>query len=134
MRHDPHILVGATNCFFVCTGAENENFVAVVYIVKDEFMGEFAPLTYMMATFTHDGRLIDKEKIGGRSSLSDAMLISTLQPNRTIKGEIREPIYEKDPDDHGYYDNKMTSSKLVGRKNFKISNSGEISVTSEDLI
>lgn len=120
--------------FYYAQPYENENFVAVVYIVKDEFMGDYAPLTYMMATYTHEGRLIDKGQIGGRSSLSKPMLISTLQKNRIIKGELREPVYEKNPDEHGYYDNKMISSKLVGTKNFSVSKTGEIAVTIEELI
>jgi hypothetical protein len=62
------------------------------------------------------------------------MLISTLQKNRIIKGELREPVYEKNPKDHGYYDNKMISSKLVGTKNFSVSKTGKISVTTEELI
>lgn len=120
--------------FYYALPYENENFVAVVYIVKDEFMGEFAPLTYKMATFTHEGKLIDKQIIGGRSSLSDPILVSTLEKNRTIKGEMRQPVYEKDPDDYGYYDNKMTSSKLVGTKTFKVTAKGQIVENETELL
>lgn len=120
--------------FYYAQPYENENFVAVVYIVKDEFMGDYAPLTYMMATYSHEGRLIDKQQIGGRSSLSKPILISTLYKDRKIKGELREPVYDKDPAEHGYYENKMISSKLVGMKSFEISKTGKISVNSEDLL
>jgi len=105
---------------------ENENFVAVVYIVKDEFMGEFAPLTYRMATFTHEGKLIDKKEIGGRENLSEPILVATLNKNMTIDVSLVQPIYEKDPNDHGYYENPMTSSKVVGSTKFKVTKSGKI--------
>lgn len=113
--------------FYYAQPYENENFVAVVYIVKDEFMGDYAPLSYMMATFTHEGKLIDKEEIGGSPSLSGDILFSTLEKDMTIKGEWRKPIYENDPDDYGYYENKMVSSELVGTQTFKVSSKGKIS-------
>jgi len=117
--------------FYYAQPYENEDFVAVVYIVKDEFMGEYAPLTYVLATYTHEGKLIDKEKIGGSSSLSEAILFTTLNKNMKIKAEIRKPIYEKDPYDHGYYDNEMIDSELIGTKSFSISAKGKITAGEE---
>jgi len=118
--------------FYYARPYENENFVAVVYIVKDEFMGDYAPLSYMMATYTHEGKLIDKEEIGGSTHLSDEILFSTIEPNMTIKGEWRKPVYEKDPEDHGYYENKMVSSELLGTQTFKVSSKGKITSNGVD--
>lgn len=112
--------------FYYAQPYENEDFVAVVYIVKDEFMGDYAPLTYMMATYTHEGRLIDKQQIAGRESLSEPIVVTTLNENMTIDSELRQPVYEKDPDEYGYYDNKMKSSKVVGRKHYKVTKKGKI--------
>lgn len=117
--------------FYYAKPYENENFVAVVYIVKEEFMGEYAPLTYMLATYTHEGKLIDKQEIGGRSSLSEAIRFTTLNKNMTINCELRKPKYEKDPNEYGYYENKMISSELIGTQKFKISAKGEIIVGDE---
>ena len=119
--------------FYYAQPYENENFVAVVYIVKDEFMGEYAPLSYIMATYSHDGKLIDKEKIGGSTSLSEAIMFSTLERNMTINTELRKPIYEKDPNEFGFHENEMTSSELVGTQTFKITPKGQI-VTGEVAI
>jgi len=115
---------------------ENENFVAIIYIVSDVFMGEYAPLTYRMATFTHEGKLIDKKEISGRSLLSDPIMQATLNNNMTIDVELLEPVYENDPDDYGYYDNPMISSESVGNKQFKLTKRGkiqEIKVESDDI-
>jgi tetratricopeptide (TPR) repeat protein len=117
--------------FYYAKPYENENFVAVVYIVKEEFMGEYAPLTYMLATYTHEGKLIDKQEIGGRASLSEAIRFTTLNKNMTINCELRKPKYEKDPDEYGYYENKMISSELIGKQKFKISAKGKIIVGEE---
>ena len=112
--------------FYYAQPYENENFVAVVYIVKDEFMGEYAPLTYMLATFTHAGKLIDKEEIGGRSSLSDPIMVATLDRNRIINVQLKDPVYEKDPDEYGYYDNDMKSFKDKGTMRFRVTDTGKI--------
>lgn len=105
---------------------ETDEFVAVVYIVKDEFMGDAAPLLYRMATFTHDGKLIDKKRIGGKEYLSDNLWETTFNKDRTIDVSILEATYENDPEDVGYYDNKIISTKEVGKKRFKVNETGKI--------
>ena len=113
---------------------ETEKFVAVVYIVKDEFMGEYAPLTYRMATFTHEGKLIDKKIVGGSELLGEPVMVSTLNKNRTIDVDLVELEYEKDPEDYGYYENPMTGKKVVGSTKFKITESGKIIQEEIELI
>lgn len=105
---------------------ETDAYVAVVYIVKEEFMGDAAPLLYRMATFTHDGKLIDKKRIGGKEYLSDNIWSTTFNEDRTIDVKILEPTYEKDPDDEGYYENKIVSTQEVGQLKFELDNKGMI--------
>ncbi len=107
---------------------ETEKFVALVYIVKDEWMGDAAPIRYKMATFTHEGKLIDKRIVAGNSDsdLDGVYLQSTLNKDLTITGDLVEPQYQKDPDEHGYYDNKILSFKKVGTQNFRITKAGKI--------
>lgn len=112
---------------------ETDKFVAVIYAVKDEWLGEFAPLTYKMATFTHEGALIDKKIIGGSDQLGGTMLLSKLKADMTIQGSVVQPKYEKDPDDYGYEDNKIKSYTKVGTKNFSISKTGKIIESGEKL-
>ncbi|MCR9171971.1 MAG: tetratricopeptide repeat protein [bacterium] len=107
---------------------ETDKFVALVYVVKDEWMGDAAPLRYKMATFTHEGKLIDKRIIAGSSDsdLDGVYLQSTLNKDLTISGELVKPKYQKDPDEHGYYENKILSYKKVGTQNFRITKAGKI--------
>ena len=105
---------------------ENENFVAVIYVVKDEFMGEYAPSAFMMATFTHEGKLIDKEMIAGGEYLNDDFLEATLNKDMTISVDVLNPIYEKDTDEHGFYDNKLVDTEKIGEVEFRISKTGKI--------
>lgn len=112
--------------YFYANAFETEKYVALVYIVKDEFMGEYAPLTYRMATFTHDGRLIDKKDIAGRSRYDEPVMVSTIRKDRIVEVKLIEPEYEKDPDNYGYYDNPMKSSKTVGTMKFRVTSDGRI--------
>lgn len=105
---------------------ETDAYVAVVYIVKEEFMGESAPLLYRMATFTHEGKLIDKKRIGGKEFLSDNIWSTTFNKDKTMDVKILEPTYEKDPDEEGYYENKIVSTKEVGKLKYKVDANGMI--------
>ncbi len=111
---------------------ETDNYVAVVYIVKEEFMGEAAPLLYRLATFTHEGKLIDKKRIGGKENLRDNIWQTTFNKDRTIDIKVMEPTYENDPEDEGYYDNKIVSTKKVGQLKYKVDDAGKIVKVSGD--
>lgn len=108
---------------------ETEDFVAVVYVVKDEFMGEYAPSSFVLATFTHEGKLIDKRAIAGGEYLDENFWEATLRKNRKIAIDIVKPIYEKDTFEHGFYDNKLIDTKKVGKIEFEINKKGEIKET-----
>lgn len=111
---------------------ETDKFVALVYIVKDEFLGEYSPLTYRLATFTHDGKLIDKKDMGGRELLSDPIKQATFLKDRTIKVEVLKPTYTNDPEQEGYYDNKIISYSKVGSMEYVIDEYGKINQTKGD--
>lgn len=110
---------------------ETDEFVAIVYVVKDEYMGDYAPLTYRLATFTHEGKLIDKRQIGGRELLSEPMMEATLKKDMTISIDLLDPQYKEDPETVGYYDNPMLSSKKVGTMKIRINDKGKIILESK---
>ena len=93
---------------------------------EDEFMGEYAPSAFMMATFTHEGKLIDKEMIAGGEYLNDDFLEATLNKDMTISVDVLNPIYEKDTHEHGFYDNKLVDTEKIGKVEFRISKTGKI--------
>ena len=105
---------------------ETENYVALVYIVRDEYMGELAPLTYRLATFTHEGKLIDKKEISGRTSLNMEVKEAVLMKGGVIEVSRFKPVYEKDPDNYGYYENPMIKKNFIDKKTITISKTGKI--------
>lgn len=124
----------SSSYLFYASAYETEAFVAVIYIVKEEWLGDYAPLTYKMATFTHEGKLIDKKAIAGQSDLDGEIILATLNKDLTISGEIVEPQYEKDPEEHGFYENKVKSYKKLGTVDFRVTESGKIVQGSPDLL
>ena len=106
---------------------ETENYVALVYIVRDEYMGDLAPLTYRLATFTHEGKLIDKKEISGRTSLGEEIKEGKLLKGGKIEVSRYTPVYEKDPDEVGYYDNPIIKKNFIDKKVLTISKDGKIS-------
>lgn len=126
----------SSSYYFFANAYETDAFVALVYVVKNEWMGEGAPVMYKMATFTHKGKLIDKKIIGGSEDydLDGLYLQSTLNKNLTISGKLVRPRYEKDPDEYGYYDNKIESLTTVGTKFFRVTKAGRIVEEEGDLL
>lgn len=112
---------------------ETEEFVAIIYIMKDEFLGEVAPLTYRLATYSNTGKIIDKYDIAGRSNLSEDVRLATLKENGAIDVNVIGLEYEKDPDEHGYWDNKVKSTQLKGKEKYQIKSNGKIQKLSESL-
>lgn len=113
---------------------ETDKYVAVVYIIRDEFMGEYAPNLYRLATFTHEGKLIDKKEIAGGSELMGEMMDATLLAGGKIELKIFEPIFEKDPEEHGFWDNPMTGKKQLRKEYLKIDTNGKILEGSQDAL
>jgi len=113
---------------------ETENYVALVYIVRDEYMGELAPLTYRLATFTHDGKLIDKKEISGRTTLDGEIKEGKLLKGGTIEVSRYKPVYEKNPDEEGYYDNPIVKKNFIDKKIITISKAGKILESSKKSV
>ena len=105
---------------------ETEKFVAIIYVVRDEFMGPEGPTVYRMATFTHEGKLIDKKEIAGRSTMDAPIMSSILTKDFKINVELKQPIYKNDPDEHGYYENEIMELKSAGRFMFVVRENGRI--------
>lgn len=113
---------------------ETENYVALVYIVRDEYMGDLAPLTYRLATFTHEGKLIDKKEISGRTSLGEEIKEGKLLKGGKIEVSRYTPVYEKDPDEVGYYDNPIVKKNFIDKKVLTISKDGKITESSKKAV
>jgi len=105
---------------------ETEKYTAVIYVVRDEYMAEWAPTIYRLATFTPDGLLIDKKEIAGRDLFSEPMRYAKIDNDHNIIIDLYETEYEKDPGEVGYYENKIVSKTKIGTEKYKLSSDGRI--------
>lgn len=113
---------------------ETEKYIALVYIVEDSYMGDLAPLTYRIATFTHKGKLIDKKEISGRALLGEDIKEGKLLKGGVIEVSRFEPIYKNNPDDVGYYDNPIIKKNFIDKKVYSISKEGKIIESSKKKV
>jgi len=120
--------------YFFAQVMETDQFVALIYIVKEEFLGDYAPVTYKLATFTSSGKLIDKREISGRTSLEDEVRLATIKANGAIDVQLLALEHDKDPENEGYIDNPIKSTKIVGKEKYQIKSNGKIEMLSETRI
>lgn len=123
---------------------ETDKFVALVYMVRDEFMGDYAPLLYRVATFSQEGKLIDKKVIAGSEEYNGDIRVATIKDGGVIDVQIVKPIFEKDSegkdDYYGLFETPMSDSKLLGNEVYTILPNGKINVevtsdlTAEELV
>lgn len=111
---------------------ETPNYVALIYIIKDEFNGTEAPLTYRLVTFTNTGKIIDKKEIAGREDYSKDLKTCVFSKDLTFSITAFETTFEKDPEEHGFYENKVTSKTKKSTEVFKINSDGTFSKIESD--
>lgn len=119
--------------YFYSQIAEEKEYVALIYLIRDEFLGDQAPLSYRLVTYTHEGQLIDEYLIAGRTSYSDKLRMCTVNNDLTISIDLMETVFEKDIEEFGPYDNPIKSKNKVGEENLQITETGKIEKISEKL-
>ncbi|AEA42066.1 tetratricopeptide repeat protein [Fluviicola taffensis] len=106
--------------------ADKKDFVALIYIVRDEFNGDDSPLTYRLVTFTKTGKIIDKKEIAGREDYSELLKTCVFQKDLSFTITNYETTFQKDPNEEGYYDNPIVSKKKIDTEKYRIDTSGKI--------
>jgi tetratricopeptide (TPR) repeat protein len=113
--------------------AETANYTAVIYIIRDEFMGEEAPLTYKLVTFDATGNIIDQLIVAGRERFDEELRMCSINPKLEISVDLFETKFEKDPESEGYYENPVVSKSKVGTQLYKVQVSGKITAWSNPV-
>lgn len=112
--------------YYYANVKETDKYVALIYLVKDEYMGDLAPVAYRLVTFTHDGTLIDKKEIAGSESLLDEVKVAAIDKNLMIKIDHFAIKYKKNTEEFGFEDNPIVSKELSKTEKFFIMDSGKI--------
>lgn len=126
MRDDKFSREVSKGFYYLAEIKETKNYVALVYVIKEEFYGDDSPLIFRLATFTNEGKLIDKKEIAGRSDFSKPLKSAIIKNDMSIEITSFETVFEKDVDEEGYYDNKIVKKNKIGEETFTINKQGKI--------
>ncbi|MFT5780283.1 MAG: hypothetical protein ACI837_003244 [Crocinitomicaceae bacterium] len=107
---------------------ETEKFLALVYVRKNAFLEKIAPLSYTLATFTIEGKLIEKLIIGGSEFLDENYHEAEFKKNHTISVINLKPIYKRDIEEYGFMDNPIVSMKQIEKRTYKIDDGGKFRI------
>jgi len=110
--------------YYVGVVRSSDSVKAVIYAERDVVSDENIPPVYYMVTYNASGKLIDKLQIGGHEILKDPFKVPTVQQNGNIQVTLFELVYEKDPEKHGLYDNKLLQSKELEKEFYSLSDDG----------
>lgn len=126
MRDDKFSRDVSKGFYYLADLKETSEYVALVYVIKEEFYGDQSPLTFRLATFTPEGKLIDKKEIAGRSDFTKPLKSAVIKNDLSIAITSYETQFEKDPEEEGYYDNKVVKKTKITEESFTIDPKGKI--------
>lgn len=112
--------------FYLARVSNTSQYTAVIYAIRNSMMGENAPFSYLLASFSNKGQLIDKLVLGGREDVGSPYFAGTLKPNLSMERKTYQESFEKDPKEEGYYENKVMSRDLTSTKTFTLLPDGHI--------
>lgn len=112
--------------YYFAKAQETEQYTALIYFEKDEFLEDYAPIVYKIITYTHEGKIIDQRMIGGRTSVYDPLMISTIEKDGTIVITYYEVVHEKNIEKEGFYENPIKELKEIKTEALKIQSNGKI--------
>jgi len=110
--------------YYVGVVRSTDSVKAVIYAEKDGVSDENIPPVYYMVTYNPHGKLIDKLEIGGHKILKDPFKVPAIQQNGSVQVTLFQLVYQKDPEEHGFYNNKLLESKELEKEFYSLSDDG----------
>jgi len=101
------------------------NFVAVMYLAYPVHSLKRPYRNYEIATYTPQGKIIDK-LIFADNSNPDKYLCGKIDKNLNITLSTYQNIWENNPDEYGYRNNRIDYSEFMYEEKFKITQKGKI--------
>ena len=125
--------VGRAIYYYVQVKNEND-FTTLVYTIREEMMGEGAPVGYILVSFSPKGKVIDKMFAAGELFANKTYRVATINENGRFQVKEYKEAYEHDPEKDGYENNKLKSSVLVKTLNYKIGPDGHFEQETNMLV
>jgi hypothetical protein len=115
--------------YYVALLKETSDYVALIYAGK-QVMYNNPPVYHILATYNHEGKLIDKVEIGGYHYYADPVKSYSITEDLAIVVNEYEIKYAKDVEEFGYEENPIESNELLNTRKFQITAKGKIKQTS----
>jgi hypothetical protein len=112
--------------YYMTRVSEGTNYAAVIYAVKNVMMGDNAPYGYVLASYNPKGKLIDKLVLGGKIEMDEALRVGSIAADGTIEVKEFSERWKNNPEQEGYYENKVVSTRLKRTKQYSIKADGHI--------
>jgi len=119
--------------YYLALLKETENYTALIYAGK-QVMYEQPPIYHILATYSKDGKLIDKLELGGYHYYDDPMRAYKITEDLKIEMNEFEVVFEKNVDEFGYENNPISANQLLTSRKFEIASNGKIKQTDGDPI
>lgn len=110
--------------FYFTKVDDNRVYKTVIYGAKS-YEEDLAPVSYMIASFSNTGRLIDKKMIAGAVALDSAFKECTFASKQEVEVKEYKNIYEKDTEKEGYENNPIVRRDLLTTYKYTIDSTGK---------
>lgn len=111
--------------FAVASLKKTKNFVAVLYLAYPVYSSERPYRQYEIATYTWAGENIDKILFADTSN-PDKYLSGEIDKDLNIILSTHQNIWEYNPDEYGYSNNRVEYSNFMYEEKFRIDEKGKI--------
>jgi hypothetical protein len=112
--------------YYMTQVSEGANYAAVIYAVKNVMMGDNAPYGYVLASYSPKGKMIDKLVLGGKIEMNEALRVGSIAADGVIEVKEFTERWKNNPEEEGYYENKVVSTRLKRTKQYSIQADGRI--------
>lgn len=110
--------------YYMARVGEGKRYAAVIYAVKNVIAGDNAPWGYVLASYNPEGKQIDKLVLGGQLWLADALRVGQINAEGEIAIKEYRQHWQKDPEEAGYYENKVVRTSYLKTMRYQIDNRG----------
>jgi len=112
--------------FYVARVNSTPDYVALIYAGAGMW-SDTPPVYYYLATYDpKKGEMISHVEFAGMTEYDGYLREGYIRPDMTVEVKEYLPEWEKNPDEHGYDDNKIKSKDLMNTLTYRIDAKGKI--------
>lgn len=117
--------------YYYATVFENENCIGLLYMEREEFMGNMYPAGYRLVTFTPEGKLIDKMTVSGMEANREMREVQFFDDG-AFDVVAKKVSFEKDIDEYGFYDNPIEIGNVIAESCYQIEEDGTFTLVQKE--